>query len=72
MDSNTLRSLTTEIARRYPEIAGCRPTVQARPAGQVMLVFRATRTTADGRSIARVVRALVSASGQVLKVTTSK
>lgn len=72
MDSKTLQRVSAEIARRFPEVAGCSATQQPRPQDCVLLTYRASKKTADGHKIARTIRALVNSDGEILKVTTSK
>ncbi len=77
MDSKTVNSVCSQIYRRFPDVNGVRPKIQTLPiAGQAastyLLVFKGTATTADGKTLARIVRATVDEQGKILKVTTSK
>jgi hypothetical protein len=80
MDNKHLDSICKQIFKRFPEVSGSRPKVQAQKLNsggddapsQYLLIFQGTRTTADGKSINRIVRVVASEQGQILKVTTSR
>ena len=80
MDDRHLDSICKQIYKRFPEVSGSRPKVQAQklPSGsndapsQYLMVFQGTQTTADGKPIKRIVRVVVSEQGRILKVTTSR
>ncbi len=68
----SLSSIYEQVYRRFPEIAGTQPRVQEQPDDRLLLIFNGTARTADGRSIPRTVRVVVSATGKILKMTTSR
>ena len=80
MDNKHLDSICKQIYKRFPEVSGYHPKVQTQnlPHGnsestsQYLLIFQGSRTTADGKSINRIVRVVVSEQGRILKVTTSR
>lgn len=72
MNQQTLSKLCEQIYRRFPQVAGVQPSVQARPDGQSLLIFRATAKTADGRAMPQTVRVVASPEGKIIKATTSK
>jgi len=81
MDAKHINSIASQIYRRFPEVSGSKPKVVQRSAAQAksastaptyVLTFRGTARTPDGKSIPRVVRVTASASGKVIKVTTSR
>jgi hypothetical protein len=78
MDDKHLESVCKQIYKRFPEISGNHPKVQAQntPSGegkvQYLLVFQGYRATADGKAINRIVRVVVSEQGKIIKVTTSR
>jgi hypothetical protein len=77
MDSKTVNSICSQIYRRFPEVNGVHPKVQPQStSGQVgstyLLIFKGTATTADGKTLPRIVRATVDEQGKILKVTTSR
>lgn len=72
MNRQALSSLCEQIYRRFPQVAGSQPTVQSRPDGQSLLIFRGTAKTADGHTINQTVRVVASPEGKIVKTTTSK
>jgi hypothetical protein len=80
MDNKHLDSICKQIYKRFPELSGSRPKVQAQKLNtgdsevpsQYLLIFQGARTTADGKSINRIVRVVASDQGKILKVTTSR
>jgi hypothetical protein len=76
MDSKTVNSVCSQIYRRFPEVNGVRPKVQSQASPQAgstyLLIFKGTATTADGKTLPRIVRATVDEQGKILKVTTSR
>ena len=72
MDATLRKAVCEQIYRRYPEVNGSAPKVQSRAGGQWIVIFHGAGKTADGRSITSTIRAVVSADGKILKVTTSK
>jgi hypothetical protein len=80
MDDKYLDSICKQIYKRFPEVSGSRPKVQAQKGtsgskdapSQYLIVFQGSRDTADGKSINRIVRVVASEQGRILKVTTSR
>jgi hypothetical protein len=71
MDQNLLTSICNQVYRKFPETSGVKPKVTTRPEDQYLLVFKTTATTADGRSLPRMVRVVADARGKIIKMTTS-
>ena len=81
MDAKHLKSISSQIYRRFPEVAGSQPKVQAQSAPQAksvstdptyLITFRGSVKSPDGKSILRIVRVIASAQGRILKVSTSR
>jgi hypothetical protein len=80
MDDKHLDSICKQIYKRFPEVSGSRPKVHAQKLtsggsdtqSQYLLIFQGSRTTADGKSINRIIRVVASEQGRILKVTTSR
>lgn len=77
MESKYVDTICSQIYRRFPEVDGARPKVQAQaPAGSetvnYLLTFKGSGKTEDGRSISRIVRVVASERGKILKITTSR
>lgn len=75
MDAKTLSSICDQVYHRFPEVNGVRPKLQSMSKGQVsqhILIFSKQASGADGKSIQRVVRVVVSSEGNIVKMSTSK
>ena len=81
MDAKALKSISTQIYRRFPEVAGIQPKVQTQSGSQInsssssqtyLLTYRGTATASNGKSIPRIVRVTANAHGKILKVSTSR
>lgn len=79
MDAKALKSISTQIYRQFPEVAGCQPKIrpqsgaQSTGAGQTYVItYRGSATASNGKSIPRLVRVTANGKGKILKVTTSR
>ncbi|UYN91132.1 MAG: hypothetical protein KIT70_07160 [Anaerolineales bacterium] len=77
MDTETIKTITRQIHRQFPELAGEQPVVRtqasAKSAGNAtyLLTFK-VRAASSGPNLARTVRVVADERGKVLKVTTSR
>lgn len=78
MDSKSVKNIQNQIYRRFPEVAGSRPSVKSQPSpkgreanGTYLLTFRG-KVDEGGRSFSRTVRVVASEGGKILKVSTSR
>jgi hypothetical protein len=74
MDDRKLNAACQQIYRRFPEMQDVTPRVQSYGEGgdSYLLIFQAHATTANGKTINRIVRAVVNGQGKLVKVTTSR
>lgn len=73
MDDHTLNAICSQIYRRFPEVNGTHPKIQAQgDTGSTLLTFRSSAKTENGHSITRLVRVVASEKGKILKVSTSR
>lgn len=81
MDQKLIKSISSQVYRRFPEMAGSQPQVRLQASPQpksiasdstYLLTFRSTVEAHDGKRIARVVRVIANSQGRILKVTTSR
>jgi hypothetical protein len=79
MDSKTIDSVCKQVYSRFPEVNGAAPKIQPQAADagaaqepRFLFVFNGKGTTADGKSIPRTVRVVVSDRGKIIKMTTSR
>ncbi len=78
MNAKSIKNIENQIYRKFPEVAGSRPTVKNQPSAKgrsddstYLLTFRGKATQGD-RSFSRTVRVVANESGKILKVSTSR
>lgn len=72
MESKLIETINRQVYKKFPEVSGISPSQSPRPGDQVLLVYKTSVVTADGRSMERAVRVVADAGGKILKMTTSK
>lgn len=72
MNRQLISNICSHVYRRYPQVNGALPQIEDRPNDQVLLIFRGSSKTADGRTLAHTVRVVASADGKIIKMTSSK
>ena len=79
MDPKILKSVSAQIYRQFPEMAGVQPKARlqaasaSRPESQTYLItFNTQVRLGTGQSMPRWVRVVVNEKGKVLKITTSR
>lgn len=72
MDAKTLSEIYKQVYKRFPEVSGSRPGAQKYSETHVLLVFKGTGKTVDGRAIQRTVRVVATKDGKITKMTTSR
>ena len=81
MDAKLIKTISNQVFKRFPELAGSRPQVRAQnkpgvksiPTSQTyLLIYKGSATTANGKSIPRSVRVTADSKGKILKITTSR
>lgn len=80
MDPKTLKSVTAQVYRKFPEMDGSKPTVRRQNSSQktvtqaptYLLVFHKRVPIDEQRSMSRYVRVVVSEQGKILKILTSR
>lgn len=71
LDSDVLKKVTAEVYRQHPAVRGSAPKVRSYSADQYLVIFQSSSKAADGKSIPTTVRAVVSVSGRIVKLSTS-
>lgn len=71
MDAQTLEKISEQVYKRFPEVAGKKPSIQTQ-GENILLVFKGSATTADGKRIDRAVRVVATEQGKIVKMTTSR
>lgn len=84
MDSKIIQSISLEVYRRFPDLAGRTPRIQsvrqARPRLPMrwmrrpeayQLVYQGRKTTSTGKNMPYAVRVLADQNGKILKITMS-
>jgi len=79
MDEKQLQTITSKVARKFPEVAGVKPQVKRQSSqnsksspATYLITYRGKSKTADGKSITRIVRVTTDDSGKILKMSTSR
>lgn len=79
MNDNQIKSITSQVSRQFPEIAGTQPKVR-KQSGQnsksfpvtYLITYRGKSTAADGKSITRIIRVTANDNGKIIKISTSR
>lgn len=85
MDPKVIQTISQEVYRRFPDLRGRRPRVQAVKPGQshsagltstqgarYLLVFAGRVATSTGHLLPYNVRVVVNEQGKILKISTSR
>jgi len=75
MDQDLLAKVCSQVYSKFPEVNGKKPKIQTQEkAGGVnyLVIFSGSSKTSDGNVISRIVRVVVSDSGKIIKMTTSR
>ena len=70
-------SVSREVANKFPEMAGVRPTVKQQKdkdgnVAQILLTYKGKAALPGGKTIKRIVRVVANERGQIKKIGTSK
>ena len=70
---NVIEAAKKAVLERYPDMAGMRCSAEPAPvAGKYIVTARRATSTADGRSLQRIIRVTVDDSGRILRLSASK
>ncbi len=79
MDAKTIKNISNQVYRKFPELAGVQPKVrQQQPKSLAadnptyLLTYNTKVNVGNGASMARLVRVVATPEGSILKITTSK
>lgn len=79
MDDRQLKTISSQVSRKFPEVAGAKPRVKRQSSEKsksspatYLLTYRGKAKTADGKSITRIVRVTASDTGKIIKMSTSR
>lgn len=77
MDKSAVQKITKQVTRKFPEMAGVRPSLKRNPcaknaADHYELTFKGTAELPGGKTMRRVVRVIADAKGRILRMSTSK
>jgi hypothetical protein len=73
MDADIVEKVSRQVFAKYPEVANTRPSVQTVGAGgNSLLIYKGSGKTANGITIQRVVRVVVSETGKIIRMSSSK
>lgn len=79
MEPEFIKSISQEIYRRFPEVAGRKPQIRSQSiphtkstGGTYLLTYQSSVKSDDGQAIQRWVRVVVNNQGKILKISTSR
>jgi hypothetical protein len=75
LKAKMIDKVSAEVYRKHPDIEGVKPTVTPREgssSSDTLLVYQKKVSGPGGKSINRIVRAVVSEDGEIKKISTSK
>jgi hypothetical protein len=75
LKSKTIDKVSREVYRKHPDLDGVKPKVTPREgasSNETLLVYQKKVSGPGGKSINRIVRAVVSEDGEIKKISTSK
>lgn len=79
MNDRQLKSISSQVSRKFPEVSGARPSVKRQTKSKsksspmtYLITYRGKSKAADGKSIPRIVRVTANDSGKILKISTSR
>lgn len=61
-----------KVYRQFPELDGKKPSVSDRPNGEKLYTYKGSVKLPNGKSMSRAVRVVVSKTGRILKLTSSR
>jgi hypothetical protein len=77
MDKGTLEQVSRHVAKKFPEMAGVRPTIRRQGNSSsddacFVLTYKGKAELPGGRKMSRIVRVVANESGRVIRMSTSK
>jgi hypothetical protein len=81
MDPNTIKKISAQIYRRFPEVTGVQPKVRSQPPGpaetrppsskRYLLIYHVLGSGPGGITLPRWVRVTADPEGRIIKISTS-
>lgn len=71
MNPFSLASICRQVYKKHPEVNGVLPRERAQGT-LTLLIFEGSGQTANGKTIKRIIRVVVSDEGKIVKTTTSR
>ena len=75
MKAKLIDKISQEVYRKHPDVKGVKPKITPRegePSEDTLLVYKKKVSGPGGKSINRIVRAVVDQNGKIKKISTSK
>jgi hypothetical protein len=76
MDKSTIVKLSKQVARKFPEMEGVRPslkrTCESNNGTNYELIFKGSAELPGGKTMRRVVRVIANKKGRIIRMSTSK
>jgi hypothetical protein len=72
MDKSILNKVCLQVYNRHPEVRNTQPKITEQEDGKSLLIFTGTAFGANGKPIPRTIRAVVDATGKIIKLSSSR
>ncbi len=75
MKAKMIDKVSSEVYRKHPDFEGVKPKITPREGGasnDTLLVYRKKVSGPGGKTINRIIRAVVDGDGKIKKISTSK
>lgn len=81
MDTKLIKSISSQVYQRFPELAGHQPKVIRQPSSKAkslsvstkyLLTYKGSVQAQNGTRIPRLVRVTADSNGKILKISTSR
>jgi hypothetical protein len=79
MNSKSIKLISEEVYRRFPEVKGASPKIQRQSSGKqgmdqqnYVLIYQARVAISSEKSFDRIVRVVATENGKIVKMTTSR
>jgi len=72
LSADLIEKINNQVYRQFPTLQGVHPTVSATPADQYQLVYKGKGKTPGGQTIHNTVKVIVSPTGKVLKLSSTR
>jgi hypothetical protein len=72
MEKSLLNKVCQQVYSHHPEVRNTQPNVTEQEDGKFLLIFTGTAFGSNGKPIPRTIRAVVDATGKIVKLSSSR